>query len=537
MKALLRITILLPLLAMSLVGCKRGGNSSTHASNHAKQEITINITSEPQSLDPRKVSALTDINLVRMFMDGLTRMDKEGKITLALAEKVDISADKKTYTFSLRESNWSNGDPVTSYDFSYAWKKSLSTDFISPNASLLFSIKNAQEAKMGHLPLSLVGIETPDEKTLVITLSNPTPYFLELIAHPVFFPVSSKVDKANSQWAEKETTYVGNGPFTLSEWKHSNIMVAKKNAGYWDQKAVALSNVNMVMVSTDTGFNMFGAHEINWDGSPFSTIPVDAIESLRDSDQLQTAPVLATEWIRVNTAKTPFNSNKLRLAFAHAIDRQSIVEHVTQGNQIPATGIVPTAMGLTKTPYFNDADIDGAKVLFDEALEEMGTSASKLPEISLLYPSEGRNHLIAQALQSQWHEAFGIQVRLETIEKKVFFDRVAKKDFTLSLGNWFADFDDPINFLEVFKSNDVGNNNTNWEDPDYRMLIETSYSCPNEEERLKVLQQSEEILMQGMPVIPIFHFTMLYVQDDNLKDVVLTTMGNIDFKWAHVESE
>jgi len=330
MKTIFRLTFLLPLIALSFTGCKKGANSSGSISGGSNQNITINITSEPQTLDPRKVRALTDANLIRMFMEGLTRVDKSGKSSLALAQKLAVSNDLKTYTFTLKNTQWSNGDPVTAQDFSYAWKKTLSPEFNAPNANILYVIKNAKEVKTGQLPLSLVGIETPDTKTLIVKLNHPTPYFLELLSHPIFFPVNSSVDRANSHWAENHNTYVGNGPFVLHDWKHHNALDAKKNDQYWDKKMVQITDLKMVMVTEDTGFNMFGTKELSWDGSPFSTIPVDAIQDLKAKEKLQTAPVLATEWIRVNIDQAPFQSKKLRRALAYAIDRQAIVDHITQ---------------------------------------------------------------------------------------------------------------------------------------------------------------------------------------------------------------
>lgn len=535
MKGLIKTAFLIPLLALFLTGCKGSGGSSSRSSKGSYQEITINIADDPGTLDPRKVRALSDTILIRMFMDGLTRVDKDGNDTLAIAKKVNISPDKKTYTFTLRDCKWSNGDQVTSSDFAYAWKKSLSPEFNAPNANMLYVIKNAKEAKLGKLPLSLVGIETPNDNTLIIKLNHPTPYFMGLIAHPIFFPINSHVDRLNPHWAEKESTYVGNGPFLMSEWKHHNLMKATKNDLYWDQKAVKLSTVKMIMVSQDTGFKMFDSNDLHWDGSPLSTIPVDAIQTLISEEKLNTSPVLATQWIRINTEKTPFQEKKLRKALAYAIDRQAIVDHIAQGNQIPATGIVPIAMGLQQAPLFKDGDAIKAKELLEESLGDLSSSRKDLPEITLLYASAERNHLIAQALQDQWKQVLGINVRLEAVESKVFFDRVSKKNYTLSLGNWFADFADPINFLEVFKTKNVGTNNTNWENPNFTELLETSFICQSAEERLSVLAKSEEILISDMPVIPIFHYTMLYVQDKELKDVVLTNMGNLDFKWAHLD--
>ena len=527
---LIKFTLLMTLLAISFTGCKKGASGKAKGAS-----ITINITTEPGTLDPRKARAHSDINLISMFMEGLTRTDKNGKNALALAKSVDISPDRKIYTFELRDSVWSNGDPVTSYDFAYAWKKSLTPSFNAPSANLLYVIKNAKEVKTGNLPLSLVGIETPDDRTLIVTLSHPTPYFLDLIAHPIYFPVNSKVDRTDPHWAENSSGFVGNGPFILSNWKHHNQLEATKNKGYWDQHAVKLSRINMVMVTEETGFKMFDTKELNWDGSPFSTIPVDAIHSLKEKDKLQIAPILATEWIRVNIEKTPFESSQLRRAFAYAINRQAIVDHIVQGNQIPATGIVPPSMKLQSAPFFKDGDIELARILFKEQMENLGLSSSAFPKVTLLYTFSKKNHLIAQTLQDQWLKAFGIQIELEAVPKTVFLDRISKKNYTLALGSWFADFNDPINFLEVFKTKDVGTNNTNWEMPIYTELLERSFTCKTPEERLAVLEKSEKVLMNEMPVIPIFHYTMLHVQDKELKDVVWTTMGNIDFKWARLD--
>ena len=535
MKTIYRLTLLLPLTLFMLAGCKGRANASKSTSSTSNQAITINIKNEPHTLDPRKARALSDMSLIRMFMEGLTRPDKDGNVSLALAKSIEVSPDQKTYTFNLKKSHWSNGDPVTSHDFAYAWKKSLSPNFNAPNCNMLYVIKNAKKAKTGQLPLSLVGIETPNPQTLVVQLNHPTPYFKELTSNPIFFPVNSSVDSFDPHWAENHKTFIGNGPFLLHEWKHHNLMHAKKNEKYWEKKVVKMQDLTMLMVPEDTGLKMFESNQLHWDGSPFSTIPVDAINHLKGEEKLQISPVLATQWIRVNIDHSPFQSQELRQAFAYAIDRQSIVDHIGQGNQIPATGIVPIAMNLQDQHFFKDGDTETASQLFEDALNNLGISRKNFPEITLMYASAERNHLIAQELQAQWRKAFDIHIGLEPVENKVFFDRVSKKNYTLSLGNWFADFNDPINFLEVFKSKEVGTNNTNWEHPSYTELLETSFVCNSPEERLKLLKQSQEIIINDMPVIPIFHFTMLYTQDEHLKDVILTPMGHIDFKYAQLK--
>ncbi len=499
--------------------------------------LRINIQNEPESLDPRKVRALNDTNLIKMFMEGLVRIDQLGKTSYALAKNVMISKDGKTYRFELREAYWSDGTPVTSQDFAYAWKKSLSPEFNSPNAHMLYVIKNAKSIKEGKLPLSLLGVATPDKQTVVVELCHPVPYFLELTEHPIFFPVHEKFDRKHSNWAQNCETYVSNGPFLMSEWKHHNRIEAKRNPNYWDSKNVRLPSLEMCMVSGETGFKMFEINQLDWDGSPFSAIPSDAIATLKENGTLNSSPTLGTAWIRINTERFPFNIQKIRRAFGLAIDRQAIIDHVSQGGQIVATGIVPKTMGLQIAPYFQDGNQEEALFLFEEALKENNLVKEDLPEIVLTYSVQELRHSIAQVIQDKWSNVFGVTVQLEPIESKVFFSRISKQDYTLSLGSWFADFNDPVNFLEVFKSKSNGTNNTNWENVTYAKWIEDSYLCQNPDKRLQYLRESEKLLMEAMPVIPLYYYTFLFVKDDKLKNVVLTEMGNVDFKWAHIDKE
>ncbi len=499
------------------------------------QTLRINIQSEPQTLDPRKARSLSGQTLVRMLFEGLTRVNKEEKPELALASSVDISSDLRIYTFHLKESVWSNGDSVLASDFIYAWKKMLSPDFPSDIAFQLYVIKNGKAAKEGKVPIDQIGVKILSDKTLEVELENPTPYFLDLVACPAFFPIPQKVDEQNPFWPQNASTYVGNGPFQLIEWKHQDHLTLVKNPQYWDAPAVKIASLELQMLQEETELNCFEKQKIDWAGSPLSLLPVDALDSLRKENKLNTKELLGTYFIRVNTEASPFNHPLMRKAFALAIYRSAIVEHVTRGDQIPATGLVPIFLKLQKQPYFQDGDLTEARRLFDEALRAQQLTKENLPEISLLYRTEERNHLIAQAIQQQWFEAFGIRVKLQSVEGKVYFDRISKQDFQLSSGSWVADFADPINFLEVFKFKKSGSNNTLWENPRYIELLDQSSEVIDSQQRLELLAQSEQILIDEMPMIPIFYYTMLYVNQPHLKDVVLSSMGQIDFKWAYFE--
>jgi len=512
------------ILLVSGFGCQ--------APSHKTQPVRINIGDEPQTLDPRKAKHLNCQMISRMLFEGLTRVSREEKVELALAESVEISPDQKTYTFRLKKSVWSNADPVTAFDFVYAWKKVLSPDFPSNSAEYLYAIQNAKAAKEGKIALDLIGVHAQDENTLVVQLQEPTPYFLELTAFPAFFPINQSVDTTHPTWAQSATHYVCNGPFCLTDWKHQDHLSLKKNTSYWDAATVKIASLALYMLAEETELNMFEKKELDWAGSPFSTLPVDALTSLEQDKSLHTKELLGTYFIRINTDKAPFAHPAMRKAFALAVDRSAIVAHITRGKQIPATGLVPPSLGLQKQPYFQDADQERAKQLFSSALSDQHLTKDKLPEITLLYRAGERNHSIAQAIQQQWFEAFGVRIKLEAIERKVFYDRISRQDYHLAAGDWIADFADPINFLDIFKYKKGGSNNTHWENPQYTALLDQAAISFDQTKRLSLLAHSEQILMQEMPIIPIFYYTMLYVNQPHLKDVALSSMGQIDFKWA-----
>lgn len=514
------------------------GCQSASSKNNAKSSshtVTINIVDEPQVLDPRKARDLKCQTIVRMLFEGLTRVNPLEKPELALADSVEISSDLKKYTFHLKKSIWSNGDPVTASDFAYSWKQTLSKDFPSDTAFNLYVIKNAKAAKEGKIDIDKIGVEVIDDRTLVVELENPTPYFLELTAFPSFFPVNQKLDEKNPSWAQNANTYVGNGPFQLKEWKHQDQLSVAKNENYWDAPKVKLSSIQLQILQPDTELKLFEKNEISWAGSPLSTLPVDALKMLRGKNLLNTKDVLGTYFFRTNIQKTPFTHPLMRKAFAVAMNRQAIVDHVTQGNQIPATGLVPISLGLQEDPYFQDSDVQIARGLFSEALKELHLTKEEIPEISLMYRAEERNHLIAQAVQQQWFDAFGIRIKLEAIEGKVYFDRISKQDYQMASCNWIADFPDPVNFLEIFKYKKGGSNNTLWENSRFTELLDLSSQIIDPHKRIEVLKESEKILMEEMPIIPVFYYTMLYVNQPALKDVALSSMGQIDFKWASIQ--
>lgn len=515
-----------------LTGCSNC-KSSTGVSSSG-QEISLNIEGEPATLDGRKARLLSDFNLIRTLNEGLFRINKEGITSKAIAENVSLSNDGKTYTITLQETLWSNGDPLTAHDFIYSWKSSLDKNFPAPNASFLFPIKNAAAIKEGFLPMSMLGASAKDDYTIVVELESELPFFTELLALPIYFPVNESLERSNPTWASDSDNHVCNGPFKIQSWKHKNEIIVEKNNRYWDKNKVRLQKLTMVMVDQDTAFSLYQNKELQLVGSPYSKIPVDAIPSLEAQNALRKGPFLGTYWIRTNVESFPLQNKHFRKSLASSIDRKSIIEHVLYGTGDIATGIVPTSMGLQEEPYFTDGDTEEAQSAFKVALRELSISSKNLPELTLTYKAESNNDKIAAAIQDQWRKTLGIILKLEPLEHKVYIDRISKGDYQLACGSWIADFKDPINFLEVFKTKAVGTNNTGWESPNYIEAIESTYKTMGTDARREALVATEQMLLEDMPVIPIYHYNMIHLQDENLKDVVLSDTGNIDFKWAYV---
>lgn len=515
-----------------LVGCQKSNPVIK------EQIVRINIGGDPQCLDPRKARDLTSITLVSMFFEGLMRNSKTGELEAALAESVETSNDGLQYRFHLRKSNWSNGEPVTSFDFAESWRTVLDPQFPTDMAYQLYGIKNARKAKLGEISLAQVGILTPDSQTLVVELEHPIPYFLQLLTLSTYLPVPQKMASKDPNWAFEMGSFVCNGPFKPKEWKHSDQLLAIKNERYWQAKDVQLSKLELVMMGGDTEIQMFEEGNLDWAGSPLSTIPVDSVRSLRSKNELFISPFSGTYFFRVNTTdllqskKNPLSSPSFRKALAMALERRAITENVLQGGQLPAKGLVPPELGLSEKGYFQD-DAAAAQSLLMDALLKLDLTLDKLDPIRISFSSSERNTIIAQAVQKQWEKNLGIKVELEAVEPKTYFQRVANKEFQLAAGSWTADFSDPINFLEVFKYKDKSTNNTNWESSKYIDLLNQSELCKDMKERSGVLREAEQVLMEQMPIIPVFHFALNYLKRPDLEGVVLSPLGKIDFRWAH----
>ncbi|MCC9088851.1 peptide ABC transporter substrate-binding protein [Bacillus pumilus] len=544
MKKRWSVVTLMLIFTLVLSACGFSGNKSgdsTSSSGEAKTTLNVNISTEPFSLHPGLANDSTSGSVIRQTFEGLTRINAEGKPENAMASDIKTSADGKTYTFTLRDAKWSNGDPVKAEDFEYAWKWALDPKNESQYAYQLYYIKGAEAANKGKAKVADVGIKAKDDKTLVVELENPTPFFTELTAFYTYMPVNKKVAEKNKNWyTNAGENYVSNGPFALTKWKHGGSITLEKNNEYWDKDTVKLKKINMSMIKdTNTELSMFEKGELDWAGSPTGNLPTESLKTLKNKGNLKIQTIAGVYNYKFNTEVKPLNNANIRKALAYSINRQAIVDKITQGEQVPAMAIVPPTMeGFedNKTGYFKDHDVATAKEFLEKGVKELGyKSVSDLPALKLSYNTDEAHQKIAQAIQEMWKKDLGVKVELDNSEWNVYIDKLHSGDYQIGRMGWLGDFNDPVNFLELYKDKDGGNNDTGWESKEYKQLLNDSAKETDKTKREEMLKKAEEILINDMPIAPIYFYTQLWVQDPKLKGVVVSGLGDAQYKWAHFE--
>lgn len=483
----------------------------------------VNFNVEPVTIDPGKGGDVTSSTLQFMVFEGLTRYDSESSSSMGMAERVEVSEDKLRLTFHLRESVWDDGSPLKAQDFERGWKRILRPDFPAPNSHLLFPIKNARRAKMGEVGVDEVGLRCPDERTFVVELEAPTPYFLELTSFCVFFPVHE---------ADEEEICHFNGPFVLEEWKATDHICVKKNPRYWETEKILLPGIEVSLIEDEMStYGLFEGGDIDVLGGPFSAIPIDIATRLKDV--IRTHAVAATTFCTMNTAKFPFTNQHIRKAFSLAVDRAAITEHITQMRETPSSGIIPPVM-LPSGEMRLIADQRG-----DEAREELRTGlkelgVEKLPKLELICSMMQGHELVAQAMQSQIGEVLGVEIGIQKYQHKVFMDKLVKRDYEMGQAYLIAQYNHPMNILDRFKFASSPKNYPGWENKDYIAELDATLLAEGDVAE-RHLRKAEAILASELPFFPIYHWSNAFLINDRLKGLQVSPIGSIHWQGAYID--
>lgn len=511
------------LVSMLFTGC-----SNSDGGTGGKKILRSNNSSEPGSLDPPLAQGTHESWILENVFEGLMTFDEKGELVPGMAEDYEISEDGLTYTFTLRDGiKWSNGDPVTAEDFEFSWKRALDPELAADYAHILYYIKGAEAYNTGEGSRDDVAVKALDEKTLEVTLESPTAYFLELTAFYTYFPVNKKVVESNPDWAKKPETHVSNGPFKLVKWEHNAKIAMEKNDLYYNADKIKLDGIELdIIEDQNTAWQKYegGEYDILVD------IPTSVVAQLQaeNDPQLHIGPQVGTYYYNVNPDVKPFNNVKVRKALSMALDRETIVKDITQGGQIAAEGVVPYGLKDENGKEFRDGvgklieyNPEKAKELLEEGLAEEGMTIEDFNNSNfvLLYNTSESHKKIAQAVQEMWRTALGIEIGLENVEFQVKLDREKAGDYDISRGGWIGDFMDPMTILELWWSKSAFND-VNYNNPEYDALLDEAKSTIDQNIRMEAMRKAEKMVMEDMPVIPVYFYTQPYVLRDGVEGVV-----------------
>ncbi|MDO4251095.1 MAG: ABC transporter substrate-binding protein, partial [Moraxella sp.] len=438
-----------------------------------KQEIIINNSAEPESLDPHKVSGVPESNLLRQMLVGLTTTDASGKTIPGMATEWS-SPDNKVWTFKLRDAKWSNGDPVTAHDFVFSFQRVVDPATVSPYASYLADVKvvNAQAIIDGQAKPDTLGVKAIDDKTLEVTLAEPVSYFPDTLFHTSVKPVNKKVVETHGDKWISAGNFVANGPYTLKDWKINEYIVLERNKNYYDDANTTINQVTFLAITQETtDVDRYKAGEVDITAD---SLPETQFQKLKTElgDQLKVSPKLCTYYYEFNHTKKPFDDVRVRKALSLALDRETITDKILNRGEKPAYQYNPEVISGMKnyTPEWKSWDkakrIEEAKKLLTEA----GYSTSNPLKFELLYNTSETHKKLAVAAASFWKDNLGfVDVSLTNQEWKTYLETRRQQKFDMSRGGWCADYNEPSTFLNTFRINN-SNNNGKYNNPEFDKL-------------------------------------------------------------------
>ncbi|MBP3889126.1 MAG: peptide ABC transporter substrate-binding protein [Cellulosilyticum sp.] len=560
MKKKLILGLVAAMACSSFVGCGSSSSStSTNTTNESnaqegattdsgatlaeEQTLKVNLGGDPKTLDPQLNSAADGSHVINNSFEGLLR-EVDGEIVPGVAESYTVSEDGLVYTFKLRESKWSDGQPVTAGDFEFAWKRGADPKTASEYMYIFESanILNAAEIARGEKAIDELGVKAIDDQTLEVTLTVPTDFFVQLCAYTSMMPVRADMVDDEGGWAKDPSKAISNGPFVLSEYKMGDQLIYVKNENYWDAENVTLEKIVYYMiVDESTAHTKYTAGEL--DINEF--VPTDEMARLNAEDPtFYILPKLGTYYYAYNMNAPQLQDVRVRKALALAIDKDHIVKEVARGGEVAATGFMPTNVKDNQGKSFAEvagdfgftgkADVEQAKALLAEAGYPNGEG---LGEIEILYNTSEKHKQIAEAVQEMLKQNLGVTVKLTNQEWAVFQETTNNNKFdTLARRGWIGDYNDPQTMLEIFESangQNIGRYASETFDAEMAASRQTSG-----DERMEHLYNAYNILMEDLPMLPISYYTYPIMVQDTVEDWEITSVSKMwlgDVKMVEIE--
>jgi oligopeptide transport system substrate-binding protein len=532
-----RLTLLGPVLGLALLVTVSGCGRESRVEMATREKILImGNGAEPKALDPHIVSSVGDSNILRALFEGLVAYHPTNDMLHepGVAERWEPNEDFSEWTFYLRKNaSWSNGDTLTAHDFVYSYNRILHPEMAAPYSSMLYFLKNAEEFNKGEIKdFSKVGVKAEGDYKLICTLKGPTPYFPDVVKHTTWLPVHGptiekfgNITDPYTEW-QKPGNHVSNGAFTLTAWRINAYVKVRRNSYYWDANNVKPNGIDFMPID-----NVFTEEKAFRNGLLHYTyvLPENLIAKYKEADdpRLRTETYAGSYFYRCNVNQAPTDNVSFRRALAYAIDQETIVEFVTRGGQQPAYGFTPPSEAGYDPPHVIAFDPERARQYLKEAGYENG---SDVPEFTVIINTSEAHKSIAVAIQDMWKKHLGIKrVKIENQEWKVFQQTVHDTNYEISRAGWIGDYVDPNTFLSMWVTGD-SNNNTGWSNTEYDRLMEESGLISDPKKRYERLREAEQVLLDEVPVLPIYWYTRTYLIHPDVKNWHPLLLDNHPYK-------
>lgn len=541
-----KLVSLLTVSTLLLAACGTGSKSASTAQSgtkEVKQEIAVSTPGELSTLDSAQYTDVNSSDMIGQVTEGLYRLDKNGDPELAMAkEKPKISEDGLTYTFKIRNAQYSDGTPVKAGDFVYAFQTVVDPATASSASSRMDIFKNASKIRSGKLPVDQLGVEAKDDQTLVLHLENPAPFLPEILTGTPFMPKQQAfAQEKGKAYGTSAENFVGNGPFILKDWNGNNeSWTLEKNPKYWDKENVRLEKINVQVVKEiATGVNLFNDGQLDY------TLLSDVYaQNNQDNPLAHFAPKATVGYISANQKRPVTGNVHVRQAILQAINKASFTKNVLADGSKPLNGFVPA--NFAKNPKtgedyrkeagnFMSYDLKAAQKAWETAKKELGQDKIHL---ELLASDTAVSKKIVEFLQGQLQQNLpGLTIDIKNVPLQNRLDLQTAGDFDLVYGTWTPDYADPINFLEFYESTG-GLNSSGYVNKDYDAgLVEVRTTLANNPAKRwqKLIDLEKTLIEEDTAVLPFYQGSVAYLQSKRLKDLQVFPFGRtVSYRLAYV---
>jgi len=528
---------LFALAGVAFAGCGRTETATDHGVRH--QILHRSLGAEVPDIDPHLATTLAESQVVHSLFEGLVIPNPDGGSPLpGVAENWTISTDGLVYKFQIRsDARWSNDSPVTASDFVKSFARVLSPELASGNAAMLYPIRNARGYHHGEFTdFDRVGVKAASSHELVVSLEAPCPYLLELATHWSWLPVPVEhiaehgpVNERGSRWT-RPGDLVGNGPFMLVEWIPNQWIRVEQSPTYWDQGGVRLRRIDFHAIdSVEAEERAFRAGQLHIT----EALPLGKIDTYRRAGDpaLRIEPFLSVYFYRLNVNHPVLSDVRVRRALAVSVNKMKLTQTVLRGAQVPAESFTPRGIGGYSPPTGLASDPNLARRMLAEAGYPDGIG---FPDLEILFNSSENHRLIAEAIQEMWRRELGIDALLVNQDLRVYLENRRMINYEVCRSGWVADYVDPLSFLGLLTLTNV-DNQTGWSNPEYDRLIDATRQELNRQIRHDLFRRAEEILLDEVPVIPIYHYSTIRLVDPRVRGWAPHPLDQHPYKFVYLE--